>query len=131
MEYIGVQVDRKTLKNIGNTIETRIDYLSGEIYAIAGEEFNIKSPSQLGVILFEKMRLTPGKKTKTGYSTNAEILEKIRGESPIIDKIMEYRKLTKTERDICGRFDSSDTKRRQDSFSLQSNGAKTLSSICE
>ena len=84
MEYIGVQVDRKTLKNIGNTIETRIDYLSGEIYAIAGEEFNIKSPSQLGVILFEKMRLTPGKKTKTGYSTNAEILEKIRGESPII-----------------------------------------------
>ena len=95
MEYIGVQVDRKTLKNIGNTIETRIDHLSGEIYAIAGEEFNIKSPSQLGVILFEKMRLTPGKKTKTGYSTNAEILEKIREESPIIDKIMEYRKLTK------------------------------------
>lgn len=95
MEFIGVKVDRDTLKNIGNTIEERLGILSDEIYEIAGEEFNIKSPAQLGVVLFEKMGLTASKKTKTGYSTGAEVLEKIKEESPIIEKVLEYRKLTK------------------------------------
>ena len=62
---------------------------------MAGEEFNINSPKQLGVILFEKLRMPYGKKTKTGYSTSAEVLEKLRFESPIVEMILEYRQLTK------------------------------------
>ena len=73
----------------------RIDELEGQIYDRAGETFNINSPRQLGGILFEKMRMPYGKKTKTGYSTSAEVLEKLRFEDPIIEMILEYRQLTK------------------------------------
>lgn len=95
MEYVGFAVDRKNLEEAGTAIKIRVDELTKQIYEFAGEEFNIKSPIQLGSILFDKLGLTPGKKTKKGYSTNAEVLEKIKGEHAIIPLILEYRTLTK------------------------------------
>ena len=95
MEYAGFAVDRKNLEEAGDIIKEKIKTLTENIYDLAGEEFNIKSPKQLGVILFDKLGLTPGKKTKSGYSTNAEVLEKIREEHEIIDLISEYRSLVK------------------------------------
>lgn len=95
MEYVGFAVDRKNLEEAGTAIKIRVDELTKQIYEFAGEEFNIKSPLQLGSILFDKLGLTPGKKTKKGYSTNAEVLEKIKGEHAIIPLILEYRTLTK------------------------------------
>lgn len=95
MQYIGFKVDRDKLTSVGAGLKERLSELTEKIYEIAGEEFNINSPKQLGVILFEKLSLPSGKKTKTGYSTNAEILEKIRDENPIIPLILEYRKISK------------------------------------
>ncbi|MCI2062153.1 MAG: DNA polymerase, partial [Eubacteriaceae bacterium] len=95
MEYIGFTVDRGTLKEIGGAIGGTIDDLTADIYELAGEEFNINSTKQLGPILFEKLGIPAGKKTKTGYSTNAETLEKRADDHPIIPKILEYRTLTK------------------------------------
>lgn len=95
MEQEGVAVKREALREYGKKLGERIDVLQQEIYDMAGEEFNINSPKQLGVILFEKLRMPYGKKTKTGYSTSAEVLEKLRFESPIVEKILEYRQLTK------------------------------------
>ena len=95
MEQNGVLVKRDALHEYGEGLKVRIDELEQEIYEDAGEEFNINSPKQLGVILFEKKRLPYGKKTKTGYSTSAEVLEKLRLEDPIVEKILEYRTLTK------------------------------------
>ena len=76
---------------------TEVDQLTEEIYRLAGEEFNIKSPKQLGPILFEKLGLPAGKKTKTGYSTSADVLEKIADKHEIIPLILEYRQLTKLQ----------------------------------
>lgn len=95
MECEGIKVKREALREYGEKLGERIDVVQREIYELAGEEFNINSPKQLGVILFEKLRMPYGKKTKTGYSTSAEVLEKLRFESPIVEMILEYRQLTK------------------------------------
>ena len=95
MEKEGIRVERETLKAYGETLKTQIDVLETEIYELAGEQFNINSPKQLGVILFEKLGLPYWKKTKTGYSTSADILEKLAPEQPLVAKILEYRQLTK------------------------------------
>lgn len=95
MEVYGFTVDKSELDTIGNDISAGIEKLSAEIYELAGENFNINSPQQLGNILFEKLGLPAGKKTKKGYSTNAEILEKLRDKHPIINLILEYRTLSK------------------------------------
>ena len=95
MEIDGVYVDKNRLKEMGEEINIKIDFLSREIYNLAGEEFNISSPVQLGNILFEKMNLPHGKKGKKGYSTAIEVLNKLKSTHPIIDLIIEYRTLTK------------------------------------
>lgn len=95
MECTGFKVNRDTLNDIGFQLSEEIDVLTGEIYDMAGEEFNINSPKQLGVILFEKLKLPVIKKTKTGYSTNAEVLEELSSKNEIVEKILSYRQLTK------------------------------------
>ncbi|MGL6107637.1 DNA polymerase I [Romboutsia sp.] len=95
MEFEGIKVDKEKLNELGEEFRIKIKTLEKEIYEMAGEEFNINSPKQLGVILFEKLQLPVVKKTKTGYSTNAEVLDKLRDQSPIIDKITEYRQIVK------------------------------------
>lgn len=96
MEQEGVRVDAQALKSYGDELAVRIGELETRIYKEAGETFNINSPKQLGVILFDKMGLKGGKKTKTGYSTSAEVLEKLAPECPFVADILEYRQLTKT-----------------------------------
>lgn len=95
MERDGILVDRTALERFGETLRARIEEIQGEIYELAGEVFNINSTQQLGVILFERLSLPPVKKTKTGYSTSIEVLERLQGMHPIIDGIMEYRQLAK------------------------------------
>lgn len=95
MEKTGIAVRGEELKSYGDKLMVRIRELEQIIYEQAGEEFNINSPKQLGVILFEKMGIPGGKKTKTGYSTAADILEKLAPEQPIVSNILEYRQLTK------------------------------------
>lgn len=95
MEVRGVKVKREALKNYGEQLVGRIQELEQSIHQLAGEEFNINSPKQLGVILFEKLELPFAKKTKTGYSTNVDILEKLVPDYPIAAQILEYRQLTK------------------------------------
>lgn len=95
MEYEGVMVDKDKLIELGEEFKISIDKLEKDIYNLAGEEFNINSPKQLGVILFEKLELPVIKKTKTGYSTNAEVLEHLSDKHEIIDKITEYRQIVK------------------------------------
>ncbi|MGN6710360.1 DNA polymerase I [Anaerocolumna jejuensis] len=95
MEQRGIKVNREELKEYGDKLTVGIDRLEKEIYELSGEKFNINSPKQLGVILFEKLQLPNGKKTKTGYSTSADVLEKLQAEYPIVGKILEYRQLTK------------------------------------
>ena len=94
MEARGFGVDQARLEEYTAALGTHIETLEQEIHALAGEKFNLNSPKQLGEILFGKMGLKGGKKTKTGYSTNADVLEKLRGE-PLVDKILEYRKYAK------------------------------------
>ncbi len=95
MEEAGILVERQELIDYGKQLEGRISELEQAIYEKAGENFNINSPKQLGVILFEKLQLPGGKKTKTGYSTAADVLEKLAPEAPIVSDILEYRQLTK------------------------------------
>ncbi len=95
LEQLGIKADKEELHKMSVLLGERIDSLTDDIYNLAGEEFNINSPKQLGVILFEKLKLPGAKKTKTGYSTAADVLEKLKGEDPIIDKILEYRQLSK------------------------------------
>lgn len=96
MEQEGFLIDRGALAEFGQMLSGRIEAVQEEIYTLAGENtFNINSTQQLGKILFDKLGLPPVKKTKTGYSTNAEVLEKLRGQHPIIEAILEYRQLTK------------------------------------
>lgn len=95
MEQAGIQVEAEELREYGERLGKKIGELETEIYTLAGEEFNINSPKQLGVILFEKMGLPGGKKTKTGYSTAADVLEKLAPEAPVVDKVLEYRQLSK------------------------------------
>ncbi len=95
MEKAGVLVDGRALSDFGKQLQTGIDVLMEEIYALAGEQFNILSPKQLGHILFDKLGLPPVKKTKTGYSTNVDVMEKLRPKHEIVGKVLDYRQLTK------------------------------------
>lgn len=95
MEEEGIRVNPEALKDYGEALSGKITELEQEIYSEAGCEYNINSPKQLGEILFEKMGLPGGKKTKTGYSTAADVLEKLSGEYPVVKHILEYRGLTK------------------------------------
>lgn len=95
MQYQGVYVDQREIVKFGEKLKKSLEELKIDICKMAGEEFNINSPKQLGEILFEKLGLTVVKKTKSGYSTDVETLEKIKDEHPIIEKILEYRKLMK------------------------------------
>ncbi|MBS4770397.1 DNA polymerase I [Carnobacteriaceae bacterium zg-ZUI240] len=94
MEVLGITVDTQVLQSLGHQFTNDLIALESEIYALAGEQFNIASPKQLGVILFEKLNLPAGKKTKTGYSTAVDVLEKLSG-YPIVEKILTYRQLSK------------------------------------
>lgn len=95
MEKYGIKVDKAALLAYQKRLGESLDGMEEEIYALAGEKFNINSPKQLGVILFEKLGLKGGKKTKTGYSTAADVLEKLRTAHPIVDRILHYRQLAK------------------------------------
>ena len=95
MEIQGIRVDKERLVEMGVEFEARLKEIEQEIYELAGEEFNINSTKQLGVILFEKMGLPVIKKTKTGYSTAVDVLEKLAHQAPIVELILEYRQLAK------------------------------------
>lgn len=95
MEHYGVKIDKEGIKRFGETLTEEMSGIEQQIYFMAGHEFNIGSPKQLGVVLFEEMGLPAGKKTKTGYSTNAEVLENLRNKHEIVDLILQYRQLSK------------------------------------
>jgi len=95
MEYEGVKIDKKSLESFSKELQKLISDYTKKIYKAAGEEFNISSPKQLQVILFEKLGLSSGRKTKTGFSTDARSLENLRGEHEIIESILDYRQVTK------------------------------------
>lgn len=95
MEKYGIKVDKAALLAYQKRLGESLNGMEEEIYALAGEKFNINSPKQLGVILFERLGLKGGKKTKTGYSTAADVLEKLRTEHPIVERILHYRQLAK------------------------------------
>ncbi len=101
METSGMRVDKNELKDFGERLDKKLKELEEEIYFSAGEEFNINSPKQLGVILFEKLGLKGGKKTKTGWSTSADVLEKLKGKDEIIDKVLSYRTYAKLKSTYC------------------------------
>lgn len=95
MELQGVTVQASKLKEMENSFAQRLSDIEKSIYAAAGEEFNINSPKQLGVILFEKLKLPVIKKTKTGYSTAVDVLEKLKDKSPVVQQILDYRQISK------------------------------------
>ena len=95
MQWNGMYVDEQELESYGQSLKDRLEILTKEIYELCGEEFNINSTKQLGEILFEKLKLTVVKKTKSGYSTDVDVLEKLRDEHPVIERILEYRQLMK------------------------------------
>lgn len=101
MENIGFSVDKEGIKAYGEMLSAQIDSLEREIYSQAGYEFNINSPKQLGVALFEKLGLPAKKKTKSGYSTNAEVLESLRYSYPIVEMVLNYRTLAKLKSTYC------------------------------
>ena len=101
MELVGFLADFKGLSEHSQILQKRIDELTNEIYTLAGEEFNINSPKQLGQILFVKLGLPAKKKTKSGFSTNAEVLEDLRYDFPIVELILQYRQLTKLKSTYC------------------------------
>ena len=95
MQYNGMYVDKQELQNFGSILKEQLNTLTHEIYELCGEEFNINSHQQLGKILFEKLQLPVYKKTKNGYTTDVDVLEKLKDQHPVIEKILEYRTLTK------------------------------------
>lgn len=95
MQYEGIFVDELEILKFGEKLKKKMEELRIDIYQLVGQEFNINSPKQLGEILFEKLKLPVKKKTKSGYSTDVEVLEKLKSEHPVIDRILEYRKLSK------------------------------------
>ena len=101
MELVGFLADFDGLAEHSKVLQQRIDALTGEIYSLAGEEFNINSPKQLGQILFVKLELPAKKKTKSGFSTNAEVLEELRYDFPIVELILQYRQLAKLKSTYC------------------------------
>lgn len=101
MEKVGMKVDVDGIKEFSEVLSARIENIENSVYELAGEEFNINSPKQLGVILFEKLGLPAKKKTKTGYSTNAEVLESLAEDYPIVSLILEYRTYSKLKSTYC------------------------------
>lgn len=101
MENVGFLVDAKGIQNFGIKLKEEIDRLTDDIYSLAGFEFNINSPKQLGEALFEKLQIKGGKKTKTGYSTSADVLEGLAYDNPIIKSVLEYRTLAKLKSTYC------------------------------
>lgn len=101
MESIGVAVDAAGIEQYGDQLEAQINELSAKIYELVGYEFNLNSPMQLGTALFEKLGLPAGKKTKTGYSTGAEVLENLRDKHPAVEYLLEYRQLSKLKSTYC------------------------------
>jgi len=95
MQYDGIYIDKEELIQYGNELQEKISGITKKIYELTGEEFNINSTKQLGDILFEKLKLTVIKKNKTGYSTDVDVLEKLKNEHPVIEKLLEYRQLVK------------------------------------
>ena len=95
MESVGFTLDKKALMEFGESLSIEIAQLRDEIWELAGGEFNINSPKQLGEVLFDRLMLPSGKKTKTGWSTNADVLDKLRGKHPIVNMVLDYRMLTK------------------------------------
>ena len=95
MQWTGMHIEKQELQDFGNKLKQDIDKIVKEIYELSGEEFNVNSPKQLGEVLFEKLKLPVIKKTKNGYSTDVAVLEKLVGEHPVIEKILEYRSLAK------------------------------------
>ncbi|MCD8215635.1 MAG: DNA polymerase I [Clostridiales bacterium] len=101
MERAGMRVDKKEFQDFGERLDKKLAELVSDIYILAGEDFNINSPKQLGVILFEKLGLKGGKKTKTGWSTSADVLEKLKGRHPIIERVLTYRTYAKLKSTYC------------------------------
>ncbi len=131
MEQAGVSVNRGHLREQGLAVGHHIEVLVTEIYALAGSKFNINSPKQLAEVLFERLHLPAGKKTKTGYSTNAEVLEELRLVHPIVDKILAYRlwsKLKSTYLDSIGDLIDPQTQRVHTSFNQMVTATGRLSS---
>ena len=95
MQYVGMKVDKEELVSYGEVLKGELEALTKEIHNLAGEEFNINSPKQLGEVLFDKLKLPYAKKTKSGYSTDVEVLEKIKNEHEIVSKILDYRAMAK------------------------------------
>ncbi|MBR2044019.1 MAG: DNA polymerase I [Clostridia bacterium] len=101
MELLGVLVDKEGISLMGKELEERINALQNEIYSLIGYELNLNSPKQLGIALFEDLKLPGGKKTKSGYSTSAEVLENLRYEHPAVEKLLAYRQLAKLKSTYC------------------------------
>lgn len=101
MEQVGFLVDPEGIKDYGETLEKELQALQGEVFELVGHEFNLNSPKQLGEVLFEEMKLPKGKKTKSGYSTSAEVLEGLRGVHPAVDAVLQYRALAKLKSTYC------------------------------
>lgn len=95
MEQAGIRVEKEALAEYGRELAVKVTAMEQEIYALAGREFNINSPKQLGEILFDELHLPGAKKTKTGYSTSADVLEKLKPVHPIVEKVLEYRTYAK------------------------------------
>ncbi|HLR34540.1 MAG TPA: DNA polymerase I [Tissierellales bacterium] len=104
MEFQGIKIDKSELEKLGEEYDKEIESLTAEIYELADAEFNINSPKQMSEILFEKLELPVIKKTKTGYSTSAEVLEKLKGQHPIIEKVLRYRQIVKLKSTYIGGY---------------------------
>ncbi len=131
MEHEGIKVDMAALADLKKETGKMINRLTNEIYVMAGEEFNINSPKQMAVILFEKLGLPAFKKTKTGYSTNAEVLEELRSHHEIVEKILEYRGVSKLKSTYIDGFEpliDSKTKKLHTSYNQTTTATGRLSS---
>jgi DNA polymerase-1 len=132
MEYAGIKVDEKVLNKFSDDLEKLLDNYTKQIYSAAGEEFNINSPKQLQVILFDKLGLSAGRKTKTGFSTDARALEYLKGQHEIIEMILEYRqaaKLKSTYADALPKLINPKTGRIHTNFNQTIASTGRLSSI--
>jgi len=131
MEQQGIYVNRTQLAEETQAVGVRLQQLEADIYTLAGHPFNLKSPKQLGQVLFEEMHLPPVKKTKTGYSTNAEVLETLRADNPIVELILQYRlwqKLKSTYLDGIAGLLAADTERVYTNFNQTVTATGRLSS---
>ena len=129
MQHIGCKADADQLRLFGKQLDTRIQALTDEIYEAAGHTFNIQSSKQLGEVLFGELELPVIKKTKSGYSTNAEVLEKLSGYHPIIQALLEYRQLTKLKSTYADGLLKGDCARWQDSFSFPADSHRNRTSF--